>query len=756
MKKLIYNNSILLFLNVNDMSTLKKNELKKIKEEYLLTYENCIIFNYFDLKNHKNIIKDKINKIKHISQTKINARECKISIIDNNQKNQFLNINHIQGTDKSQIFYGASFNNELISIMTFNDNRNMNGGLGEDEYELSRFSVKLGYIVSGIFNKILQTFIKEFHPKKIITYADYNLSNKKNNIYINNSFKLDKTIQPDYKILLKTNNQLYHKFTYGNKFFKDDSISKEKKEFIKNNSIYVWNCGKLRYVIRLTNNNEIIYGYIYLIKNLINGKVCVGQTDRTLAKRKWEYHSNFNNNECHNPYLLNAFKKYGWDNFEFTVIDTALNLDELNQKEIFYIKEYHSTDRNFGYNIEEGGNNSSPSDETLIKMSNAHLGIKQSDEWKDKRIAKAGSIEAKKYGKAKTDQEKLELSINSSKFWQGKKRDEETKKKISQTKLEKGLSNKQKETICKKVYKINPSSKEIIKIYSSATEASKIENVNQSTISRWCKEIKIVNNVLWSFKTLNNEIIENLFEEFELTKETNQLKNIKTEKLPRIISEETRQKLSDARKNIKQSQEWIDKRIDIVAKAVIKVDRKTNVIVEKFRSLADAGRFNNDNLSAESIQRKCSGGSKNDGTYIWCYEEDFINNTLPIFEETHNREFNTLSQSEIDEIYNHYKIDQISVRQLSKDYNVNFSTLNKYLKDLDKPELVFKENTTYVAICKKTGKTFVDYLNKSGALTTHIVENYPSFRLESKFKRKSIEEKTGKPWYYEYFDFKSR
>jgi hypothetical protein len=38
-------------------------------------------------------------------------------------------------------------------------------------------------------------------------------------------------------------------------------------------------------------------------------------------------------------------------------------------------------------------------------------------------------------------------------------------------------------------------------------------------------------------------------------------------------------------------------------------------------------------------------------------------------------------------------------------------------------------------------------------LTTHIRDTYPEIILESKFKRKQIEIKTGKPWYFEYFIF---
>ena len=106
-------------------------------------------------------------------------------------------------------------------------------------------------------------------------------------------------------------------------------------------------------------------------------------------------------------------------------------------------------------------------------MSKSHLGIVQSDKWIDKRVAKAGTEDAKKYGKTKTEEEKLNLSIKSPKYWQGKNRDKITKDKISKTKKENGLSEKQKEIICKKV--------------------------NQSTISRWCSKNKIIDNILWRY-----------------------------------------------------------------------------------------------------------------------------------------------------------------------------------------------------------------------------------------------------------------
>jgi len=238
---------------------------------------------------------------------------------------------------------------------------------------------------------------------------------------------------------------------------------------------------------------EDISGTIYLIRNKINNKKYVGQTIRSFRDRIREYEKGF----C-NQYLLNAFNKYGWDNFEFTIIDTATNLAELNEKEIKYIQEYKSNQKEFGYNIELGGKNAIPDTETLERMSRSHIGIVQNENWINKRIAKAGSDEAKKYGKMKTNEEKELLSINSPKYWLGKNRSDDTKLKISKTKIEKGLSSKQKDVLYKRVYKINLLTN-YIQEFESTKCASLIECVNQSTISRWCKNNKVVNGFQWKF-----------------------------------------------------------------------------------------------------------------------------------------------------------------------------------------------------------------------------------------------------------------
>jgi len=499
MKRLIINRTIILFLNKHDFITLNKGDLKKIKEEFLLKYDNCIIYNYIDLKNHKPLIKDKINKLIFINQTKVNARKCIIKQINSNEKNEFLNKNHIQGTVKSQINYGAYYCNELLSVMSFNDSNRMTHNLTNGDYELSRFSVKTGVILVGIFNKILKQFISDYKPNKIISYADLNIVNKANNIYISNGFKNVKNIQPDFQYYHIERDGLFHKYTYGTKYLKNSNICEDEKKKNLSNLIKLWNCGKIRYELFINENQEIIQGFIYQIKNLVNNKSYIGQTTRPLHKRIYEYKSAFNLNKFYNQYLLNAFNKYGWDNFEFKIIDTGSTIDGLNKKEIYYIRKFNTTNKSVGYNITNGGRNSIPTIETLEKMSRSHLGKKQTYEWINKRIATAGTDEAKKYGRKKSDSEKKELSEKSLKYWLGKKRDEKTKEKISKTKKINGLSEKQKNVLCRTVYVKNIKTNEVINKYESTKHASVIVGVSQSTISRWCKNNKIIKNQLWTY-----------------------------------------------------------------------------------------------------------------------------------------------------------------------------------------------------------------------------------------------------------------
>ena len=97
---------------------------------------------------------------------------------------------------------------------------------------------------------------------------------------------------------------------------------------------------------------------IYRFKNLVNGKIYIGQTIVPVRKRLIQ-HMTFSRpwTKSHKTYFHKALNKYGLNNFDFSVIEICSSQEELDNREKYWINYYKSTDRRFGYNIESGGKN---------------------------------------------------------------------------------------------------------------------------------------------------------------------------------------------------------------------------------------------------------------------------------------------------------------------------------------------------------------------------------------------------------------
>lgn len=106
---------------------------------------------------------------------------------------------------------------------------------------------------------------------------------------------------------------------------------------------------------------------IYKVVNKINGKIYIGQTIRDLDSRIRE-HKYAAFKRSHNLPFHNAVSSYGFENFDFYFVDRAINIEDLNKKEEFYINKFNSLVPN-GYNAEVGGRNKSSSKETREKQS---------------------------------------------------------------------------------------------------------------------------------------------------------------------------------------------------------------------------------------------------------------------------------------------------------------------------------------------------------------------------------------------------
>jgi group I intron endonuclease len=109
--------------------------------------------------------------------------------------------------------------------------------------------------------------------------------------------------------------------------------------------------------------------YIYTIKNLINGKIYVGQTIQSNAKMRWYSHQADARNSK-KTHLYDSMRKYGVENFLWEVIDRANNIEQLNNLEGKWLEHYRSIGE--VYNNREAGNNRFHSAESIEKMKKIH------------------------------------------------------------------------------------------------------------------------------------------------------------------------------------------------------------------------------------------------------------------------------------------------------------------------------------------------------------------------------------------------
>jgi len=186
---------------------------------------------------------------------------------------------------------------------------------------------------------------------------------------------------------------------------------------------------------------------VYKITNMVNGKIYIGKAEKSIQER-FLAHIDCAKKKV-NKHLYDAMNHYGFQNFDVNMVEKCNSIKELNEKEMYWIKFFNSTDKNIGYNIALGGTGGDTftSQSTLRKkeickkrsksMIGKNKGKKLSQETKEKlRIAFTGkhpSIEARKKmsASAKIAQNRPEVKEKRSKSMTGKKHSPETNLKVS-------------------------------------------------------------------------------------------------------------------------------------------------------------------------------------------------------------------------------------------------------------------------------------------------------------------------------------
>ena len=117
------------------------------------------------------------------------------------------------------------------------------------------------------------------------------------------------------------------------------------------------------------------YGRIYIIKNTVNDKVYIGQTHVSI-KLRFQNHLSAARRGL--DYVIGkAIRKYGEDKFYVELLEECL-IEELNEREKYWIAFFKATDNRFGYNMSIGGHvvrTTKELDENLVlKMFNSGIG----------------------------------------------------------------------------------------------------------------------------------------------------------------------------------------------------------------------------------------------------------------------------------------------------------------------------------------------------------------------------------------------
>lgn len=110
-----------------------------------------------------------------IFQKRIGASKCKIKYVKSCAR--FMRDNHIQGPSKSSVHICLTYHDEVVAAMEFAKRTKVSGGKNDDCWELTRFCTVKNTQVIAAASRLLNRFIKDYTPHKIVSFSSNDISN---------------------------------------------------------------------------------------------------------------------------------------------------------------------------------------------------------------------------------------------------------------------------------------------------------------------------------------------------------------------------------------------------------------------------------------------------------------------------------------------------------------------------------------------------------------------------------------------------
>jgi len=140
-----------------------------------------------------------------------------------------------------------------------------------------------------------------------------------------------------------------------------------------------------------------LYGIVYMYTNLLNKKVYIGQTVRTIAKRRSDHLMviRYSYKKGQNMPFILAVKKYGFENFKEDILFSAFDKESLDWAESYFMNQFNSLDKKFGYNLKSAGSSGKHSPETIEKIRQANFSEKRKSIYKSDTFRQKCKLNAK-------------------------------------------------------------------------------------------------------------------------------------------------------------------------------------------------------------------------------------------------------------------------------------------------------------------------------------------------------------------------